>query len=357
MFLVSQGWVLGQAESWAREDTVPGSRYVSSRGAALGDAVLPLVDDATSLFYNPAGIARAKQIHFEPIQFQLGVNSFFVNTLNKDSIKALSLSSYSPNLVSHPGKFPGYQVAVFPNYVMKGFAFGLLYQRENSATYNSSAGTTRYRSRYQLIPTAGGALSLASGVVKLGYSLQLVNTAVGDVTTAGSSGLGWNKNLSQGLALSHTVGFALTFPYQYLPAINVVGRNLGRARYTSTTFLKMASPSSGTPGPEKMTFDGSLSMSPRVYGTTTFNMVAEYRDMLGAVVSKQLSRVALGFELNFNNLFFLRWGLGGGYPNAGFGIHRPHGDISFAWYSEETGTGYRSERDIKAMLQYQFRAF
>ena len=40
---------------------MPGARYLSARGAALGDAMLPWGDDgASGLFYNPASLGKIR---------------------------------------------------------------------------------------------------------------------------------------------------------------------------------------------------------------------------------------------------------------------------------------------------------
>ena len=61
-----------------------------------------------------------------------------------------------------------------PTYAMKDFGFGVLAQTLDEAKVNSN-GSITYRSVYQIIPTAGFALRLAEGIVRIGYSIQYVN--------------------------------------------------------------------------------------------------------------------------------------------------------------------------------------
>src|SRR4051812_946450 len=79
----------------AREDLVPGARYISGRGAAMGDAMLPLGEDAQSgLFYNPADLARIQHRRFELANFQFNTNMDTINHVGVGFYKVASLSAY-----------------------------------------------------------------------------------------------------------------------------------------------------------------------------------------------------------------------------------------------------------------------
>src|SRR5262245_48259896 len=130
--------VFGQATSgWARQDTVPGSRYTSARSAALGDAYLPIGDDgASGLFYNPAGLARIRQTTFEPANVQAYANDGFAATLASPSLnfyKATSLSSYNSTLQKYPMQHIAFGGALTPTFYTRGFAVGLLMQSQVGA--------------------------------------------------------------------------------------------------------------------------------------------------------------------------------------------------------------------------------
>src|SRR5690606_24664564 len=91
--------ILPCPELWARGERVPGSRYTSARAAAMGDAFLPLADDAAAaLFYNPAGLGKIRGNWFEPLNLQLQANSGYFSNVSLDFYKVLSLNSYAPVL-------------------------------------------------------------------------------------------------------------------------------------------------------------------------------------------------------------------------------------------------------------------
>ena len=48
---------------------------------------------------------------------------------------------------------------------------------------------------------------------------------------------------------------------------------------------------------------------------------------------------------------------GEGYPSAGVGFKMKKGELNLTWFSEEIGTYYHSQRDVRFMFQYQMRAF
>ncbi len=351
------GMVFIQTVHAAEGHRVPGSRYTSGRAAALGGAFIPLADDgASALFYNPAGFGKIRQAHLEPINLQLQANSEYTNNVGLNFFKFSSLSSYAPTLNEKPGTFPGFSGALFPNFSFRGFGFGVLMQSRFAAT--SNGGNIRYRSRYQMIPAVGGAVRIASGVMRIGYSLQWVNQATGDITVpANSHVLGYNQGLAQGAAFSHNLGWALTLPFEYLPALNIVARNIGGARYTRTSLMPLARNSTGAIETEKMSIDASLSFTTKMGSGTGFNTVFEYKDALNSSGTSALMRTSFGLEFVIRDIIFVRGGLGAGYPTAGFGVRRKTGEFSLSWFSEETGNSFRSERDIRYVLHYAIRAF
>ncbi|MGK5089963.1 hypothetical protein WDW86_20625 [Bdellovibrionota bacterium FG-2] len=343
--------------AFGRQDIVPGSRYTSGRAAAVGDAYLPLGEDgASGLFSNPAGLAKIRGAHFDPMNLSLFGNGSLLQTFSADSYKLYSLSQYAPELAKSPGTYVSSGAALLPAFSSRYLTVGMLAQTEFGA---SSDGTTiHYKSRYQLIPAAGTSARLASGIVRVGYSLQWVNQASGDVfTSADSAPLGYNVGLLQGSALSHNAAIAINLPYSYLPSLNFVGRNLGGAKYSATTIYKIATQSSGVPLTEPTTFDVSVSVRPKATATSFFNLVLEYRDMTNQSKVTPLGRAAFGVEYSIRNFLFLRGGYGSGYPSAGIGVGQKSGEFSLTYYSEDIGTTYHEQQDTRYLFQYRIAAF
>jgi hypothetical protein len=347
--------LFGARSAFAAGDSdVPGSRYISARGAALGDAFLPLGDDAASaLFYNPADFGKIRKPDAEPVHFEFGLNSGAVGNFGINSYKLPSLSSYQPTLAGSPGSYQGFQGAIMPTYAMKDFGFGLLAQTITEARVNSD-GSITYRSVYQIIPAAGFAIRLAEGIVRIGYSVQYVNESVGTNTVpSDTSPLGYNQSLNTGWAFSQNVGFALTLPITYLPSFNFVARNIGGANYNSGGFMPLTANPVGTPGADPMTLDASISIAPKFTADTGFNIVLEDRDLTDTSGVSQMDRLALGVEYEIHHSFFLRGGWGDGYPCFGFGVKKLSGELSLTRYTEQIG----GAGDTRYLLEYQVHAF
>jgi hypothetical protein len=348
----------------ARMDLIPGSRFTSSRGAAMGDAFLPVGDDAGSgLFYNPANLGKIRKNEFEPLNLSLLGNSGLISSFDYSTVFQVgNLSSYAPVLDQNPGAYTSFGGALLPNISFAGegslpsVSMGLLYQFQNAARSNGD-GTYTYRSLSQLIPTLGTGFRWFNGLVRFGYSLQWVNQTSGTKTVPASSLSNYSNGMDQGSGISHNFGLALTLPVRSLPSLNVVVRNAFETSFNRYSLLSFASNSAGAPANDPMTIDASFELQPKLGRGVSMNLVAQGRDLTNRSGTAWMAHLALGAELNFSNYLFLRGGWGSGYPSAGAGVKQKNGEFSLSWSSAELGSHYLSQRDVQYMLQYQVRAF
>lgn len=353
---------LGSASAWARFDLVPGPRYTSARAAAMGDAYSPIGDDgATMLFYNPSAVGRAKDPQIEALNVGVYGNSDFFSTVSLTNLsfyRIYSLTSYLPTLRANPGKFAGAGVSVFPNFSSRLFAFGVLWQSQMAGRVNND-GTVTYRSQYLFIPTLSTGIRLAGGIVRVGYNLQWVNQAAGQVNNVPdtTSPLEYNASIAQGSGFSHNFGLSLTFPVRLLPQLSIVARNVLGTQYSSFSMLSFAQNPSGVPTTEPMTIDAAFSVQPKIGSGSYMNIVFEGRDLSNTSQMDLMGRLSLGMEFSYRDQFFLRGGWRSGYPSLGMGLRRTGSEFSFTWYSEEMGTHYNDLRDSRWLVQYQVRAF
>lgn len=322
----------------------------------MGDAFLPFGDDAAAgLFYNPADLGKIRKTEFEPINLSFYGDGGYFSSLDSNFYNVWNLNSYSSTVQKNSGKMLGAGASLLPNIGFKGFSFGILGQSQLAAKASGSSVT--YQSLYQIIPAIGTGFRLANGIIRIGYSLQWVNSAAGTYTSATTSGLAYNQNLTQGSALSHNFGLAITVPIAFLPSLNAVVRNAFGAHYVPFVMLQMASGSTGTPATEPMTFDASFSIQPRLGRGVSINLSVEDRDITNQANAIFMAHLAVGIELVFGEKFFIRGGYGSGYPSAGLGIRGKSTEFSLAWFTEELGTSYLQQGDNRFMLQYQIKAF
>lgn len=338
-------------------DRIPGSRYVSGRGAALGDAYLGLADTvADSLFYNPAGLGRVQGATFEPLNIQLQANDKLQSNFGTEFYKFQSLQSYQATLLRHPSTNPGGGYAVLPAIGFHGLGVGALYQSRLMAETDGTR--IRYRTTYQFIPSAGYGLRLASGVLRIGYAIQWVNQASGDVSVlANSSPMAWNQGIAQGKGFSHNLGMALSLPYLYQPTVNVVARNIGGLHLSGSPMVVSANSPSGSIPDEKMSIDSSLGFLTKISAGWSLSTQFAYRDATNSSGAAMLSHFATGLEFTASDRFFVRLGYGSQFPSAGLGIRTSRSEVNFAWFSEDLGTETTSIRDIRYLFQFMFKAF
>lgn len=312
----------------------------------MGDSGLMMADDVMSgLFYNPAVMPRFQKFVAEPLNLSLYLGHNTVTGLGLDAYNIFSLPNYAKSA------FQGFGGAVGAAVGYRYIFAGLLFSSELGAATN--AGTVRYRTTYQLIPAVGTGISLADGVLRLGYSLQWVNSVNGGANAA-PAGVNYNTGLAQGSGFSQTLGASLTLPAAFLPQAHVVLRNFLGTAYLPFSILPLASGSSGVPAADPMSLDLAIGVQPKFGFGSGFNISVGWRDVLDASGVPFLGHLNFGLELQVKNFLFLRGGLASGYPSAGFGIKTKNSEFNAAWFSEELG-GYLQYRDMRYMIQYQLR--
>ncbi len=345
-----------ESTTWGAGDNLKGPAYHPARALAMGDAYIAQADDgASALMYNPAMLGKLRRFEFEMENIQLEANSDFVERASTKMVTFPSLAAFAPTLAGRSFWAPGAGGSYFPNVSTRGFGAGVLFQ--SRVWGQNKNGTLRYRSTFQMIPTAGVALRLASGVVKVGYSFQWINKAQGDQTVGWSEAQGWFDRVNSGHAFSHTGAFSLNIPRTYLPSINIVARNIGGTKYKSGGLAVVATNVTGQPETDPMMIDVGLGIGPRLSGSVTSTINLDYRDVTAQTGVFLLTKASAGLELAINQTVYLRAGYGAGYPSAGLGIHGHSGRLSFAWWSEELSTSIWSERDNRFMVQYQFKIY
>lgn len=348
--LLLQALSLGDA--FGRDDLVPGSRYTAARPTAMGDTCIGMSEDtANALFCNPSGLPKVRGLRAEPANISLFSGLGIVSALNLNLFNVINLDNYKSQLQSMPGTPMAFGGAVLPSVSWRFIAIGILLQSELGAV--ESGGNITYHTRYELIPAANLSYRFASGIVKIGYSLQWVNKSEGKITRGVGETMAWNDGIAQGGGLSHTAGASLTLPVTYLPSLNIVARNILGTTYSLPSILPLATNSSGFPATEPMTLDASIGVTPK-FGTGYYaNLVVAMRDIIGTSGQALFGRFGMGIELMLGGRFALRGGFAGGFPSAGIGYKHKGGEFNASYSTQTLGSSYLSSPESRIMIQYQ----
>ncbi|MDT8272802.1 MAG: hypothetical protein RRA35_06385 [Desulfomonilia bacterium] len=150
------------------------SIYKGIRPMGMGGAFTALSNDATALFYNPAGLAAIKERRtmLFPLEVGLGRDAydFYDEALDVDFDSTLETTEFLRN---YAGDYAHASFALFPNHARPNFAFGLI-----------AAGRSNLQVRDRLYPRlitdmvadagvcAGYARSILGDRISLGGSLK-----------------------------------------------------------------------------------------------------------------------------------------------------------------------------------------
>lgn len=329
----------------------PGIRYVSPYSQSLGGVTLPLSNETgNSLFNNPAGLAKNTKFRAEYLNLQFDVNSGVAGDMTQ-ATKMFNLGSLTGALNSDINYLYSGGIGNLTALSWGGFAVGLLLQDRVRAY--SDGTNVHYETNSLAVPALGYGFSLARGVVRLGYSLQLVNLASGTTQSVSDSSAGFLSGLSEGKGLSHTASVNFAFPFTYLPTVSLVARNIGGVTYAEGSLLPRAKSPSGAPPTEVMTVDAAFGMMVRISGQVKTNWYLQYKDINNRVSVPFLEKLNFGLDLSLSPAVALRAGMTGDQFSAGLGYRSAASEINLAWYKDPTPFKDISYYDTRFALQYK----
>lgn len=345
--------LLQSGSAIAGSNSYPAIRYTPAAGEALGGITLPLADEVgNALFNNPAALAKNTRFKAEILNLNVDGNSTLFSGIGADTIKVMNLGSMSTVLNSNTNQIYSAGYGNLTTLSWGGLGVGVLYQNRMRAY--SDGTKLHYQGVNQFIPTAGYGLALARGVVRVGYSVQYVNMASGQATTAASNTqASYVEGVGQGHALSHTISGNIVFPFTYLPTISFVSRNILGATYGGSSLIASAKNPSGSPSSESMSVDVSLGFTVRVSGSVKTVWYFEYDDLTQSAKMPFLEKLRLGLDLQFSRHFGLKGGVNGTQFTGGLGYKSDSSEINLAMYHESTPFSSVSYWDTRYSLQYK----
>jgi hypothetical protein len=329
----------------------PGIRYVSPASQSMGGVTLPLSDETgNSLFNNPAGLARNTKFRAEGLNLNLDGNASLLGSFTQVP-RMFGLGGLTGTLNNETNTIYSGALGNLTAFSWGGLAVGLLIQDRVRAY--SDGTNVYYETNALAVPAIGYGFSLARGVVRLGYSVQLVNLASGVGQTLSDSSASFLGGLSEGRGLAHTASVNFAFPFSYLPTLSLAARNIGSVVYTTGSLLPRAKSPSGPPPTEEMTVDAAFGMMVRVSGQVKTQWYLQYKDINNRVSVPFLEKLNLGLDLSLSPTLSLRGGMTGNQFSAGLGYRSESSEINLAYYQDPTPFQSVSYYDTRFGIQYK----
>ncbi len=345
-------WVTGiEPIAYGNPYSYPQIRYVSPFSQSIGGVTLPVADEVgNDLFNNPAALARNQKFKAEYLNLSLDLNSSMGGGVTS-VINLPSLGSFSSTLNSNINKLYSGGLGNLTAAAWGGLGVGLLIQ-ERVRAY-SDGTNVHYETMSQVIPAVGYGLALARGVIRLGYSVQLVNEASGITQSVSDGNAAYLSGLSEGKALSHTASVNFAFPFAYLPTFSLVARNIGGVHFSSGSIASRAKSPTGVPSDEDMSVDAAFDFTARISGPVKSRWYLQYKDLTGVSSLGILEKLNFGIDLNFSPAVSFRIGMTSTQPSAGIGYRSESSEINFAYYHDQSPFSNISSWDTRFALQYK----
>lgn len=328
---------------WAIDFYQPGLQV---RCLAMGGTCMSHVQGASSLFFNPAALARVEGFDFIIAQMQAGVSKDtidFSSQFQGSSFTAADLN----NLY---GKTLAADVTARSGFVMPNFGFGVYSNNYTVMKFNDPSFPTfnmNFISDYGYI--VGGSLSLGTNT-SFGVTFRHVkrwggneDIDVASLVGASSSTLTDNNFLNHGVGHAVDVAFMTTLNHPLRPTLSLVWQDVGVTTYNLT---------SGVKAPPAQTDNLIFGVSwPQQIGVLDFKHAFEYKFIREG--GEFFKKVHLGTELDIGMLD-LRAGLNQGYVTYGAGIDFWLFALDAAVYAKELGTYGGQERSDNYAVNLTF---
>ncbi len=316
--------------------------YEFSRATGMGNAFIALADDATSVFYNPAALAKNKTFHLHVLDGQLLVDG--MDTLSR--IHQAVFDGKTDGFINPNKQSLG--LGLKPTLITPYFGLSVYNQGFGLFELNSLQGTNVDVFAYNDIGVALAFGIPLSDYFSFGFGIRAVqrssielNKAVGDLlaelgmdssTINSDPWTALQKYTGVGYGFPMNAGVLLTLPQvtKSSPLIRFAGtvENLG-----GTSFQKV----SGTSAPSHLeaSYHFGTLLQYLLNKESVLNITADLRNQFQGILF--LKTLHLGSEFR-HKYFGLRAGLSEGYATYGLSLEfPPHTKLHFSSYAKELG--------------------
>ena len=331
--------------------------FTGVRQMGMGGASIGVVNDETSLLSNPNGLGKLRDSIITVIDPELSLSQNFSSYVldGGGPLDYFELQGAIDALSESPDEHLHSKLQLLPSMVFQNFGFGL-FKKYNIEAQSSEDGTTVDYDYYD-----DTALLLAynfrffKGRVKLGVTGKYLDrgysTGTLPVTTTAAD---IEDTMTEGVGIGADVGLTLSAPWDWLPSISAVVRDVGNTKFTAAS--GMFYDTTDRPDTIPQTLDVAFSIFPihsnHVRSTITF----EYRDVQDAYEEEDTRRrMHAGWELNIHDLIFLRAGMNQRYWTGGLEFATENMQFQIATYGEDVGVDETPKEDRRFVFKFAFR--
>jgi hypothetical protein len=337
--------------------------YNNARYLGMGDTMIAVANDETALAANPAALGRVRDFYgtFLDPEFELnkGAEEIYRAKAYTEHFRPQAIV---PTVTNLPETYYSARTQFMPSFVARNFGIGLLYKQQIHAE-SDAAGTavdTFYREDVALL--LGYNLRLWGGRIKIGFTgkvisrIEMKEPALDPTIDLSISGLGGTGQVKEGTAVGIDAGLILTAPWKMLPTITAVVRDVGATKFDKANNVRLSSATSN-PDQVNQDIDVGVSISPIHKNKLRSVWALEYRGLVsGASETDKAKLMHAGVELNYSDLFFLRFGYNQRYWTGGLELATEKFQFQLATYGEEIGISGSTERqDRRYVAKFAFR--
>ncbi len=303
----------------------------------MGNAYIAKVDDASSAFYNPAGLGTVRYSHLHFSNFHMELNKGWLDIAGKGNIgdnfsnfiDGFSLEGQRKLLLENRNKTTHTRFGLMPNFTTRYLSFGYLISKRTKARLDEDYGDDfEYAQRTDHGPYLAANLSFLGGVFKVGASAIWLNRkeveGVQDENISADFDDGVYK---KGSAIIAIVGGKLTLPFSMLPTFAAVLRNAGSQKFSSS--------GAGAPDKIKQTLDLGFSLTPQVGNVVRTHFEINYKDLSDKYGVSIKRRLQAGMEIDIARTFFFRLGYGDGFGSIGIGVRSKKLEFDLTSYATD----------------------
>lgn len=330
--------------------------YQGVRQMGMGGASIAVVNDETAVLSNPNGLGKLRDYFFTLIDPEITASADGYETLlGTAAINSAVPEDLYNQLSDRQGEPYYFKSQIFPSVVLPNFGIGILGKYEVLGVRNAD-GTFDYNYLNDYSLNLAYNMRFWGGRIKLGFAGRLLNriSYSGAIDPATES-LALSAFAQEGLGLALDTGLTLTAPWDYLPTLTILARDVGTTSFTFGDGL-FRNGSNGTPQAVKQSYDVAVALFPIFGRHSRGAFTVEYTNVLDtAGVTEQMDRIHIGTEFNFWDAYFFRAGYHQNDWTAGFEYSTGIFQWQMATYSEEVTIGSMTDRDRRATLKLAVR--